>query len=58
MALDISLMNQFSLMDYSLLLCVEYHPDYFEQNKDRFNEHEIYKCYVEKDMPNKREEDM
>lgn len=54
MALDISLMNQFNLMDYSFLLCVEYHPDYFEDNKENFREDPIYKNWVEKEKISKR----
>lgn len=57
MALDISLMNQFNLMDYSLLFCVEYNPEYVKKHIDQFTEHEIYKCYIEKNKFLKKEED-
>lgn len=57
MALDISLMNQFSLMDYSLLLCVEYHPGYVEKNQQNFKKHEIYNNWVEIDTSQKKQED-
>lgn len=38
MALDISLLSQFNLMDYSLLLCVQYNPEYVEKHREDFEE--------------------
>ena len=36
MALDITLLNQFDLMDYSLLFCIEYNPEYVKHYPEEF----------------------
>jgi len=36
MALDVSLLSHFNLMDYSLLFVVAYNPEYVQHNKDDF----------------------
>lgn len=44
-------------MDYSLLLCVEYNSDYIEKHENEFKKHEIYNCFIEKNLNRKIEED-
>jgi hypothetical protein len=36
MALDVSLLSHFNLMDYSLLFIIAYNPKFIEHNKDLF----------------------
>lgn len=63
-ALDISLLSQFNLMDYSLLLCVQYNPQYIDLHPDDFtqveytkkNSNETKKHWTEKNPYTKSEE--
>lgn len=47
MALDISLLQLYNLMDYSLLLCVQYREDYINKNPDKFVENEKWGFWEE-----------